>query len=130
MRRGRPRAVGAGALALLVTLAGCGARLGRVPGLLGAQAYPPVMVLATGVVGETCRTGTLGASEEGALAAAIEQALATVPEATVLVDATVETRPLTIDLVNRRCVRVRGSAAKLVRSIVLPAEPSHHEGHH
>jgi hypothetical protein len=120
-------------VALLVAallLAGCTARLGTVAGLLGAEAYPPAMVLATGAEGEDCRTSALVLPAEGPLLQeAIERAVATVPEATLLTDVRVETTTVATGVYNRRCVRVHGSAAKLVRSIVVPA-PEGHGGHH
>ena len=111
---------------------GCSTRLGTGAGLLGAEAYPPAMVLATGAVGEDCGTRVLFVSlHEPALEVAVARALATVPEATLLVDARIETRRIVTGLCDRTCVRVHGSAAKLVSTVVLPAPPGHeHHGHH
>jgi hypothetical protein len=89
------------------------------------------MALATGVEGTDCVRSVLG-SRDGtpSLARAVERALATVPEATVLTEVTVETRSVLTGVYNRRCVQVRGSAAKIVRQIVLPMPGGHHGMHH
>jgi len=109
---------------------GCARRHDTVAGLLGAEAYPPAMVLATGAVGEDCGVSVLFVPlHEPALEVAIARALASVPEATLLTETTVETRSLTTGLYNRTCVRVHGSAAKLVATVVLPPSAGHqHHG--
>ena len=119
------------ALAATLGSLGCSTRLGAVPGVLGAEAYPPAMVLATGAVGEDCGARVaFVAGHEPALDVAVTRALATVPEATLLVDTTVETRRLSLGVYERTCVRVHGSAAKLVSTVVLPPPPGHeHHGH-
>lgn len=112
---------------------GCTHRLGEISGLLGAEAYPPAMVLATGATGEDCGTSLLFVRRrEPALAVAVARALASVPEATLLTDVRVETRELTTGVYNRTCVRVHGSAAKLVSTLAVPAlgDHDHHGGHH
>lgn len=127
-RRDAPRlAVLVGALCLI----GCTTPLGVVSGLLGPEAYPPAMVLATGATGEDCTSSALALpSMADGLARAVERALATVPEATLLVDVEISTNTLTTGLYNRRCVRVHGSAAKLVTSIVVMPPGGHHSEHH
>lgn len=114
-----------GALTVLLTTS-CGSSLGTVPGLLGPTAYPPAMVLATGVEGRACAGAFWGLpSESATLALAIARALARVPDATLLVDAEVSSTTVTTGIYNRQCVGVRGSAAKLVSQLVVPG----HEGH-
>jgi hypothetical protein len=116
------------ALGVLVLAAGCTSRVGVAPGALGEVGALPTMVLATGVEGRDCRTAVLRVPE-ASLAEAVSRALATVPEASVLTEPRIETRALTTGIYNRRCVQVRGSAARLVRQVVLPGGPGH-EGHH
>jgi hypothetical protein len=89
------------------------------------------MVLATGIEGSDCARSVFGRGDGApSLGRALEQALSKVPEATVMTDVTVETRTLATGVYNRRCVRVRGSAAKVVRQIVLPMPDGHHGMHH
>ena len=128
MRRGA-RGLGPSALAALTLFtAGCTTQIGEVPGLLGAETYPPAMVLATGAAGEDCGASILFLSgSEPRLEYAIARAIATVPEATLLTDVRVERRAITTGLYNRSCLRVHGSAAKLIRQLVLPAPPGHHD---
>ena len=120
------------ASACAVAAFGCSTRLGTVVGVLGPETYVPAMVLATGAVGEDCGTSVLFVSlHQPALETAITRALATVPEATLLTDTTVDTRRLVTGVYNRTCVRVHGSAAKLVSTLVLPAPAGHaHHGTH
>jgi hypothetical protein len=90
------------------------------------------MVLATGAVGEDCGTRVFFVSlHEPALETAVARALASVPEATLLTETTVETRRVVTGVYDRTCVRVHGSAAKLVSTVVLPppAGHEHHGGH-
>jgi hypothetical protein len=114
------------------TAVGCTRSLGTASGLLGTEAYPPAMVLATGASGEDCGTSLfLVPLRRPALEVAVARALAGVPEATLLTDAHVEATSVTTVVYNRTCLRVRGSAAKLVSTFVVPAPPGGaHGGHH
>lgn len=117
------------ALAVELLVGGCRAQLGSVAGVLGSETYAPAMVLATGARGEDCGAAVLFVPLRRAnLADAVARAIASVPEATLLIDADVETRSMVTGVYNRRCVVVRGSAAKLVSSVVLPMPMEH--GHH
>ena len=88
-------------------------------------------MLATGAKGEDCVVGVFRPAGEPALARAVERAVATVPEATLLTDVRVEATALVTGVYNRRCVRVHGSAAKLVSQLVVPGHGAHgHHGHH
>jgi hypothetical protein len=90
----------------------------------------PAMVLDTGVEGEDCTRALFAfGAEEPSLGRAVERALAQVAEATVLVDVRVTTSGVATGVYNRRCVRVRGSAAKLVRQVVLPMPEGQDGGH-
>ncbi len=128
---GGGRALAWAALAALTFLAaGCTTELGEVSGLLGAEAYPPAMVLATGAVGEDCGSSLLFMrGSEPRLESAVARAIATVPDATLLTDVRVERAAITTGLYNRSCLHVHGSAAKLIRQLVLPAPPGHHDAH-
>jgi hypothetical protein len=130
MRLHRLRARAAMVAVLAVVTGACATPLGNVAGLLGAEAYPPAMVLATGTTGEDCGSSVLFVPlSEPRLDTAIARAVASVPEATLLTDVRVERVAVTTGLYNRSCVRVRGSAAKLVSQLVLPAEGHHHGAH-
>ncbi len=110
--------------------AGCTAHVATLPGVLGAEAYPPAMVLATGATGEDCGTSVLFVPiRQASLDVAVARAIATVPEATLLVDVSVDATALVTGVYNRGCLRVKGSAAKLVPSVVVPM-PEEHHGHH
>jgi hypothetical protein len=126
--------IAAGLLMLLaLACSGCTHSYGVAPAVLGAEAYPPAMVLATGIEGEDCGTSIFFVPRATpSMATAVARAVATVPEATLLVEATVSTRVLRTIVYDRACVRVRGSAAKLVSSVVLPMEHGGHgnHGHH
>ena len=129
----RPRSLRA---ARLVTTLGaflasaCATRVETLPAVLGPEAYPPAMVLATGTRGEDCGRSVLFVSlRQPQLAEAVARALATVPTATLLTDAEVETSTFTTGVYNRTCVRVKGSAARLVSSLVVPAPAGHHGSH-
>jgi hypothetical protein len=104
--------------------------VGTVAGVLGPEVHPAAMVLATGAEGRDCRAAWFRLpAEDGSLARAVAHALATVPEATLLTDADVETQTLTTGVYNRRCVRVHGSASRMVREMVIPmpeGQPHHH----
>ena len=124
------RLVRGATLAALVCSApaiGCGARIATLPGILGAEAYPPAMVLATGAIGEDCGTSIFFVPlRRASLADAVARAIASVPEATLLTDVQVDASAFVTLVYNRGCVRVKGSAAKLVSSVVVPM-PEHHE---
>lgn len=88
------------------------------------------MVLTTGATGEDCGASVLFVSlRRPSLAQALARALASVPEATLLTDVRVEYTTLTTGVYNRTCVRVRGSAGKLVSTLVVPGS-DHHGGSH
>jgi hypothetical protein len=128
----RSTSVGARTTALLVCLAaiGCSAHVATLPGILGPEAYPPAMVLATGATGEDCGTSILFVRlRQASLGDAVARAIASVPEATLLTDVEVHATAFVTGVYNRGCVRVRGSAAKLVSSVVVPMPEGHH-GHH
>ena len=109
---------------------GCTARMAALPGVLGPAAYPPAMVLATGATGEDCGTSVLFVSlSRPSLEAATARAIASVPEATLLTDVTVDAKALITVVYNRSCFRVKGSAAKFVSSVTVPM-PEEHHGHH
>ncbi len=117
------------ALAVYLPASGCSARVATLPGILGPEAYPPAMVLATGAIGEDCGTSILFVPlRRASLADAVARAIATVPEATLLTDVQIDANAFVTGVYNRGCVRVKGSAAKLVSSLVVPM-PEHH-GHH
>ncbi len=126
------RLVGGGILAVLAVILpviGCSARIATLPGILGADAYPPAMVLATGATGEDCGTSILFVPlRRASLADAVARAIASVPEATLLTDVQVDASAFVTGVYNRGCVRVKGSAAKLVSSVVVPM-PDHHAHH-
>ena len=129
MRRATRRATVA-ALVPCLAAAGCSARVATLPGILGAEAYPPAMVLATGATGEDCGTSILFVRvRQASLADAVARAIATVPEATLLTDVEIDAHAFVTGVYNRGCVRVKGSAAKLVSSVVVPMPEDHH-GHH
>ena len=125
--RGRPRGATVAALAAAVIAVGCRAHVATLPGVLGPEAYPPAMVLATGAIGEDCGTSILFVPlRQASLEAAVARAIASVPEATLLTDVQVDASAFVTLVYNRGCVRVKGSAAKLVSSVVVPM-PEHHE---
>jgi len=102
---------------------GCRAHVATLPGVLGPEAYPPAMVLATGAIGEDCGTSILFVRvRQASLDAAVARAIASVPEATLLTDVEIDASAF----VTRGCIRVKGSAAKLVPSVVVPMP--HHDG--
>lgn len=114
----------------LLGLAGCGMPIATLPGVLGAEAYPPAMVLATGAVGEDCGTQVLFVPlHRASLEVAVARAIATVPEATLLTDVEISGSAFVTGVYNRTCVRVKGSAAKLVSSVVVPMPGEHHDHH-
>ncbi len=114
---------------VVIAAGGCTARLGEVAAILGPEAYPPAMVLATGVTGEDCGSSVLFVPLRAPrLEEAIARAVASVPEATLLTEVRVERVAIATGVYNRSCLRVRGSAARLVSRIVLPAE-GHHGAH-
>jgi len=113
--------------------AGCAAHVATLPGILGAEAYPPAMVLATGASGEDCGTSILFIRvRQASLADAAARAIATVPEATLLTDVEIDAHAFVTGIYNRGCIRVKGSAAKLVGSVVVPMPdmPEEHHHHH
>ncbi len=119
-----------GTLAAALGTIGCSARVATLPGVLGPEAYPPAMVLATGATGEDCGTSILFVPlRRASLADAAARAIASVPEATLLIDVEVRTTGLVTGVYNRECVHVKGSAAKLVSSVSVPMPAGHH-GHH
>ncbi len=114
----------------LALVSGCATRVETLPAVLGPEAYPPAMVLATGAQGEDCGRSILFVPlRQPQLAEAVARALAKVPEATLLTNAEVVTSTFTTGVYNRTCLRVTGSAARLVSSLVVPAPEGHH-GHH
>lgn len=130
-RHGRPR-VGAGAAlaALCVAAFGCTAPIATLPGILGAEAYPPAMVLTTGALGEDCGTQVLLVPlHRASLELAVARAIASVPEATLLTDVQITGTAFITGVYNHMCVRVKGSAAKLVSSVVVPMPGEHHDHH-
>src|SRR4051794_33189275 len=129
-RSPRPGAV---LVVLFAVVSGCVAPLGQVAGVVGPDTYAPAMVLATGAEGEDCGTSVFFVPVRRArLEDAVTRAIATVPEATLLMDVRVERWALTTGLYDRSCVRVHGSAAKLVSQLVMPMPADHemHQGHH
>jgi len=125
--RARPRGATVATLAAAVVAVGCRAHVATLPGVLGPEAYPPAMVLATGAIGEDCGTSIFFVPlRQASLEAAVARAIASVPEATLLTDVQVDASAFVTLVYNRGCVRVKGSAAKLVSSVVVPM-PEHHE---
>ncbi len=123
---------GAAVAALAVSLAtlGCTAPIATLPGILGKEAYAPAMVLATGATGEDCGTQVLLLPlHRASLDVAVARAIASVPEATMLTDVQITGTALITGVYNRTCVRVKGSAAKLVSSVVVPMPGEHHDHH-
>jgi len=115
---------------LLLGLAGCSMPIATLPGILGPEAYPPAMVLATGAVGEDCGTQVLFVPlRRASLDVAVQRAIATVPEATLLTDVEISGSAFVTGVYNPTCVHVKGSAAKLVSSVVVPMPGEHHEHH-
>jgi hypothetical protein len=113
-------------LAACLGASACGVPVATLPGVLGPEAYPPAMVLATGAIGEDCGTSILFVPlRRASLADAVGRAIASVPEATLLIDVRIDTSVRA----TRDCIRVKGSAAKLVSSVVVPMTGDHH-GHH
>jgi hypothetical protein len=118
------------ALLLSVATAGCAAHVATLPGILGAEAYPPAMVLVTGATGEDCGTSILFVRlRRASLADAVTRAIASVPDATLLTDVEIDATALVTGVYNRGCIRVKGSAAKLVSSVVVPMPDDHHAHH-
>ncbi len=118
------------ALAVCLVAIGCAARVATLPGVLGPEAYPPAMVLATGATGEDCGSSILFVRlHRPSLADAVARAIASVPEATLLTDVQIDATAFLTGVYNRGCVRVKGSAAKLVSSVVVPMPEGHHEHH-
>jgi hypothetical protein len=118
------------AVAVCLATVGCSARVATLPGILGPDAYPPAMVLATGATGEDCGTSIFFVQlHRASLANAVARAIASVPEATLLTDVQIDATAFVTGVYNRGCVRVKGSAAKLVSSVVVPMPEGHHEHH-
>lgn len=117
-------------LLLGAAAAGCAAHVATLPAILGPEAYPPAMVLATGATGEDCGTSILFVPlRRASLADAVARAIASVPEATLLTEVEIDATAFVTGVYNRGCIRVKGSAAKLVTSVVVPMPEGHH-GHH
>jgi hypothetical protein len=115
---------------LSLTLAGCAVPIARLPGVLGPEAYPPAMVLATGAIGEDCGTQVLFVPlHRASMEVAVQRAIASVPEATLLTDVEISGTALITGVYNQTCVRVKGSAAKMVPSVAVPMSGEHHEHH-
>src|SRR5205085_2343221 len=96
---------------------GCGARIATLPGILGAEAYPPAMVLATGAIGEDCGTSILFVPlRRASLADAVARAIASVPEATLLTDVQVDASAFVTGVYTRGGVRRRHPAVDGVRA--------------
>lgn len=128
-RRARRAAAGAALLACLAAT-GCTAHVATLAGVLGPEAYPPAMVVATGAVGEDCGTTVLFVPlRQASLDVAVARAIASVPEATLLTDVSVDAIAFVTGVYNRGCLRVKGSAAKLVSSVVVPMPEGHHSHH-
>jgi hypothetical protein len=109
---------------------GCTAPIATLPGILGREAYPPAMVLATGATGEDCGTQILLVPlRRASLDVAVTRAIASVPEATLLTDVQISATALITGVYNHTCLRVKGSAAKLVSSVVVPMPGDHHDHH-
>ena len=118
------------ALVVSIGAFGCTAPIATLPGILGREAYPPAMVLATGATGEDCGTQILLVPlHRASLGAAVARAIASVPEATLLTDVQISGTALITGLYNHTCLRVKGSAAKLVSSVVVPMPGDHHDHH-
>lgn len=129
MRRARRSPWRAAFVVCLASL-GCSAQVATLPGVLGSEAYPPAMVLATGATGEDCGSSVLFIQlRRPSLENAIAQAIASVPEATLLTDVRIDATTFITGVYNRGCLRVKGTAAKLVSSLAVPM-PEEHHGHH
>lgn len=130
-RHSRPRVGARAALAALCVAGfGCTAPIATLPGILGAEAYPPAMVLTTGAVGEDCGTQVLLVPlHQASLDLAVARAIASVPEATLLTDVQITGTAFITGVYNHTCLHVKGSAAKLVSSVVVPMPGEHHDHH-
>ncbi len=104
--------------------------MASLPGILGSEAYPPAMVLATGATGEDCGSSILFVHlRRASLADAVARAIASVPDATLLTDVEIGATVLVTGVYNHGCLRVKGSAAKLVSSVMVPMPEDHHAHH-
>jgi hypothetical protein len=122
-------------MAAIVLLIGGGCTCGPRTVLTTAVLSDDAELLATqmlkpGVEGEACAWHAVwnGGRDIGSLA--LRRALAQAPDATLLRDARVATSRRGLGLVVRDCARVSGDAARGIRSVVLPALGTGHEGHH
>jgi hypothetical protein len=126
----RTRDAWTGALVVCLGAFGCTAPIATLPAILGREAYPPAMVLATGAIGEDCGTQVLFVPlHRAALDVAVARAIASVPEATLLTDVQISGTALITGVYNHTCLRVKGSAAKLVSSVIVPMPGDHHDHH-
>ena len=115
--------VGVVCVALMIS-AGCAKQLGNLTLATAGDTDWPVMRLARNVEGRVCESsGLLGLvpfRDGGLLAAAVDQAVASVPDGELLTEASVELQTLEFLLVRRQCVRVVGNVGRRVRVIHLP----------
>ena len=115
---------------LSLVVSGCAVPIATLPGILGPEAYAPAMVLATGAIGEDCGTQVLFVPlRRASIEVAVQHAIASVPEATLLTDVEISGTAFVTGVYNHTCVRVKGSAAKMVPSVAVPMSGEHHEHH-
>jgi hypothetical protein len=106
-----------------VLLSGCSASQGRLSLVAIRDVDWPVMALAAGAEGRDCVSSILLVPLERrvpSIERAAGEAIASVPEGEILMDATVTVEVVSTLLFNRQCVRVRGTVGRRVRVIQLP----------
>jgi hypothetical protein len=126
-RRATPRV-----LLLAVYFLGCSTRLGSVNVLQPKFDPFGVKLLSPNVAGRSCRTSILGVPLQPGdpeVQEAIAQILAIDAEGDVVTDAQIGSEHLVTGVYNRRCVWIRGSLGRTIRTITLPM-PASHQGHH
>lgn len=114
-----------------VVLGGCARSYGRIAMMAWHADAVGAKLLRPHVEVQSCRANVFGiALDRGR--PSIEEALARLAtvdgEANVVLDAEIATTTLFTGLYNRHCLLIRGSVARAVPTLKLPAAPSHH-GH-
>ncbi len=105
-----------GALLLATLLAGCSSSVGTLA-LTSARPMPiPYNVIGPRAVGEACAWTVLGLGGAPSIEDAIREAVATVPEGGMLVNATLTSRWLITGIANQTCVEARGQVVPLPKA--------------
>jgi hypothetical protein len=116
---------------VLTTCLGCAASTSRLELLTPRPGVVGLKLLHPGVEQRACTSSVLGV---GPPAPRVEELVAALlardDEAQVLADAEVRWDVLLTGVYNRRCVAVRGDLARPTSTVVLPAPPGGHAGHH